>query len=93
MYVCLYSYSISCLIGTLARQLYAIVTAHPIAQNESGYCLPCLTCTARKVFLIKGALTIMSNMIESILVDKNNTDCTSFHRFYVHDMLPDMLES
>ena len=37
MYVCLYSYSISCLIGTLARQLYAIVTAHPIAQNEGGY--------------------------------------------------------
>ena len=29
----------------------------------------------------------MSNMIESILVDKNNTDCTSFHRFYVHDIL------
>ena len=56
-------------------------------------CVPCLTSTARKVSLIKGALTIMSNMIESILVDKNNTDCTSFHRFYVHDMLPDMLES
>ena len=29
--------SISCLIETLARQLCAIVTAHPIAQNESGY--------------------------------------------------------
>ena len=29
----------------------------------------------------------MSNMIESILVDKNNTDRTSFHRFYVHDIL------
>ena len=28
----------------------------------------------------------MSNMIESILVDKNNADCTSVHHFYVHDI-------
>ena len=33
----------------------------------------------------------MSNMIESILVEKNNADCTSFHRFYVHDILQSKL--
>ena len=48
---------------------------------ELDICLYFSYCADKSAIFFSSS--IMSNMIESILVNKNNTDCTSFHHFYV----------